>query len=248
MIKEVSTCSYLMIIYTPRLCNDIAFQPPQENLAHPITCQAVLAPNEIDDWDLARLEDRVAQSELLASLASHEASNPLREMASGPDGSTKRGPIIGGIEVGARSLVGGEGKVIEKGIIAGGGKEIWLGTLVTSDGKRMSKEDLKKLGMDVRDVEKLERNSKEVAGGKEWKLDLIETPQGRREYQLIEFIEPEEGKKEGKKGSKEKGGEEKEKPKGMSSSDKEAGAGKDADDSDLSDNHEGSEEVYKDEL
>ncbi|KAL1604119.1 Protein OS-9 [Paraconiothyrium brasiliense] len=243
MIKEISTCSYLMIIYTPRLCNDIAFQPPQENLAHPITCQPVLAPSEVDEWDLARLEDKVAQSELLASLAAYEAQNPLREMAPGLDGSTKRGPIIGGIEVGAQSLVGSEGKVIEKGIIAGGGKETFLGTLITSDGKMMSKEELKKVGMEVRDVEKLERNSKKIAGKKEWRLDLIETPQGQREYRLIEFIEPDE-EKEGKKG-KGKGEEEKEKPKGMSSSDKEAA---EADAGEQGDAQEGSEEVYKDEL
>ncbi|KAF1969930.1 hypothetical protein BU23DRAFT_538996 [Bimuria novae-zelandiae CBS 107.79] len=239
MIKEVSTCSYLMIIYTPRLCNDVAFQPPQENLAHPVTCQPVLAASEVDDWDLARLEDKVRQSELLASLAAHEANNPLRAMGPGLNDATKRGPIIGGIEVGAQALVGSGGKVIEKGIIAGGGKETFLGTLVTSEGKMMSKEELKKVGMEVRDVEKLARNSKKIAGNKEWRLDLVETPMGQKEYRLIEFIEPDEKKDK-------KAGDDKKEPKGMSSDEK-AEAYDDGDDyGELG--QEGSEEVYKDEL
>lgn len=240
MIKEVSTCSYLMVIYTPRLCNDVAFQPSQENLAHPITCNPVLASSEIDDWDLAHLEEKVLQSELLASLAAHEANNPLRAMDPGPDGSTKRGPIIGGIEVGAQALIGGEGKVVEKGIIVGGGKETFLGTLATSGGKMMSKEELKKVGMAVKDVEKLAKNSRKIAGKKEWKLDLIETPSGQREYRLIEFIEPnEKNRKEG-----EKPGTDQKEPKGMSSADQEA----EFDDELGEGSQEGSEEVYKDEL
>lgn len=243
MIKEVSTCSYLMIIYTPRLCNDVAFQPPQENLAHPISCQPVLAPSEVDSWDLARLEDRVSQSELLAARAAHEAENPLRAMDPGPDGATKRGPIIGGVEVGAQALVGSEGKVIEKGIVAGGGKETFLGTLITSDGKMMSKEQLKKVGMEVRDVEKLERNSRKIAGDKEWKLDLIQTPMGHKEYRLIEYVDPEDETKEksGKKGGEDK---DKREPKGMSSADKGAEDNGNGD----AEHQEGSEETYKDEL
>lgn len=239
MIKEVSTCSYLMIIYTPRLCNDVAFQPSQENLAHPITCQSVLAPSEVDSWDLARLEDKVRRSELLASLAEHEANNPLRAAEAGANGASKRGPIIGGIEVGAQTLVGGEGKVIEKGIIAGGGKETVLGVLVTSEGEMMSKEDLKKVGMDIKDVEKLAKNSRKIAGKKGWHLELIETPMGQREYRLIEYIEPDE--KKGKTGEKTA---DKKEPKGMSSADQEA----EADDGVGEESQEGSEEVYKDEL
>ena len=164
-------------------------------------------------------------------------------METGANGDSKRGPVIGGIEVGAQMLVGGEGKVIEKGIIAGGGKETFLGTLVTSDGEMMSKEDLKKVGMEIRDVEKLAKNSRKIAGKKEWRLDLIETPMGQREYRLIEYIEPAE--KKGKTGEKgvEKAGEKRE-PKGMSSADQEA----EADEGVGEESQEGSEEVYKDEL
>ncbi|KAJ4287346.1 Protein OS-9 [Kalmusia sp. IMI 367209] len=232
MIKEVSTCSYLMIIYTPRLCNDVAFQPPQENLAHAISCQPVLSESEVDEWDLARLEDKVRETERL--IAEHERSNPLRIMDPGLEGLTKRGPIIGGIEVGAQALVGGEGKVIEKGIIAGGGKEIFLGTLVTSDGEMMSATDLKKIKMDPKDVEKLKKSSQKLASKEEWRLDLYETPQGTREYRLIEFIEPNEEKKKGDEKGRGMGkeGEEAEEPVG------EAGGN----------SQEGSEEIYKDEL
>jgi len=41
-IKEVSICCYLMIVYTPRLCNDATFLPPRDNEANVINCLEVL--------------------------------------------------------------------------------------------------------------------------------------------------------------------------------------------------------------
>ena len=234
MIKEVSTCSYLMIIHTPRLCSDVAFQPSQVNRAHPVSCRAVLSDAEIDDWDLAHLEEKVRKTENL--LTQHENNNPLRAMEPSAEGSSKRGPVIGGIAVGARRLVGTEDKVIEPGIIAGGGKEKFLGTLVTSDGKQMTLAELKKVNMDPKDVEKLKRSSKEIAGDKEWRLDLVETPQGRREYRLIEYIDEDDGT-DGKDGKESEG---KDKDKINKSKDKKGAGGEESE--------EGSEEVYKDEL
>lgn len=49
-IKEVSICCYLMVIYTPRLCNDVAFLPPRENRAHAIGCQEVMKRPAIDEY------------------------------------------------------------------------------------------------------------------------------------------------------------------------------------------------------
>lgn len=238
MIKEVSTCAYQMVIYTPRLCNDVAFQPPQENLAHPISCQPVLSEEEADDWKSSILQDKVRETERL--LAEHENSNPLRTMDPGLEGSTKRGPIIGGIEVGAKALVGSEGKVIEKGIIAGGGKHTLLGTLAMSDGTRMSNAELKKLGLSSDSLDVLIKESKASAGDKEWKLDLYETPRGKHEFRLIEYFDSEEEKGEEKSGEK-KQGKPKEGKKGKKEVEEPVGeAG--------GDSEEGSEEVYKDEL
>lgn len=240
MIKETSTCSYLMIIYTPRLCNDVAFQPPQENLAHPVSCQPVIPESDVDAWTSQRLVDRITETERLVAL---ENDNPLREMEDGAEGTTRRGPVIGGIEVGAQMLVGSEGKVIEKGVVVGGGKETYVGTVATSDGKTMSAAEMKKLNIqDPKDVEKLKRNVQKLAGRKGWKLDLVDTPRGREFRAIIEADEEPE-KKEKTDGSEEKG-------RGMKK-EGEAKGGKEQEKSSKGEDEkseEGSEEVFKDEL
>ncbi|KAF1959184.1 Pkinase-domain-containing protein [Byssothecium circinans] len=243
MIKEVSTCSYLMIIYTPRLCNDVAFLPPQEDLAHHISCQPVLAPSEIDEWTLENLEYKVRESERL--LAQAESHNPLREMEGGLEGSSKRGPIIGGIEVGAQALVGGEGRVIEKSVIVGGGKEISRGTLLNSEGMQMSQEDMKKLGISQRAFEKLKENALKMAReGEKWKLEVVEMP-GVRNFEYRMIVDADEGTKITQKKAEAKG-EVKvdEKGRGMKRE------GEDGTDEEKESHEEGSgsEEVYKDEL
>jgi protein OS-9 len=246
MIKETSTCSYLMIVDTPRLCHDVAFTPPQENLAHPISCQLVLAESEIEDWTVARLAAKTIEAERLIAEHDDANSNPLREVTEGLEGSTKRGPIIGGIEVGAQALVGSEGKVIEKSVVVGGGKETYVGTVASSDGKQMSKEEMKKLNIaDPKDVEKFKGNLKKLAGRKGWKLELVDTPRGREFRGIIEAEDADGDKKEGKaeKAKEEKGsgmGTNKEQPKKAEPAAEEE-AGKE-------EGEQGSEEVYKDEL
>ncbi|KAF2726756.1 hypothetical protein EJ04DRAFT_506767 [Polyplosphaeria fusca] len=230
MIKETSTCSYLMIIYTPRLCNDAAFMPPQENLAHPISCQPVLASTEIDAWEYSRLEEKVRDSERLMEDMS-AATNPLRDMAPGAEGSSKKRSIIGGIEVGAQRLVGSEGKVIEKSVVVGGGKEVYVATVATSDGKQLSTAEMKKLNIaDPKNVEKLKRELQKFAGRKSWKLDLVDTPRGREYRGIIEAEDEEEG-----------GGKEEKEGKGRGMRKEKGEEGEEG-------GEEGSEEVYKDEL
>ncbi|KAF1937175.1 hypothetical protein EJ02DRAFT_438049 [Clathrospora elynae] len=247
MIKETSTCSYLMIVDTPRLCHDVAFLPPQENLAHPITCQPVIQDSEVDSWTEAQISAKLAAAERLIAAdntADDVNTNPLRDVTDGLEGSTKRGPIIGGIEVGAKILVGSEGKVIEKSVVVGGGKETYLGTVASSDGKQMSKEELKKLKIaDSKDVEKLKGNLKKLAGRKAWKLDLVDTPRGREFRGIIEAEDQDEVKPKKGDGSEKK---EKEGSGSGMGKEREANIGKeDAGDEEV---QEGSEEVYKDEL
>jgi protein OS-9 len=244
MIKETSTCSYLMIVDTPRLCHDVAFTPPQENLAHPITCQPVIADSEVEDWTSARLAAKTIDADRLIAEHDDANSNPLREVIEGLEGSTKRGPIIGGIEVGAQALVGSEGKVIEKSVVVGGGKETYVGTVASSDGKQMSKEEMKKLNIaDPKDVEKFKGNLKKLAGRKGWKLDLVDTPRGREFRGIIEAEDEDEPKKEGKKEKEEKGS-------GMGTNKEQQPKKADAKAEPEADEEveEGSEEVYKDEL
>ncbi|OCK80704.1 hypothetical protein K432DRAFT_352529 [Lepidopterella palustris CBS 459.81] len=225
MIKEVATCSYLMVIYTPRLCNDVAFLPPQDNRPHSIDCQPVIADIEVDDWTAAKLK----KAEELMALKDTEA----------PQGSTPN-PIIGGIEVGAKREVGYEGKVIEKSVVAGGGKEVYVATVASSEGKPMNEKELRKLA-DPKDVEKLKRDLQKLAGRKAWKLDLVDTPRGREFRGIIEADDDEVG---GGKKQKQKQKEE-ERIEGKEQ-------GKDKEKQKVRENgeesEEGSEEVYKDEL
>ena len=243
MIKETSTCSYLMIIYTPRLCNDVAFLPPQENLAHPLSCKPVIPESDVDTWTLARIEEKAKEADRLVAF---ENENPFREMQDGAEGTSRRKPVIGGIEVGAKSLVGTEGKVIEKSVVVGGGKETFVGTVASSSGHQMSKEEMKRLKItDPQDVEKLKRNLQKLAGRKGWKLDLVDTPRGREFRGIIEADEEDEAGHQDK--PKSKGGRE--------AGDKDTENARDetmdyADTEDYEDEgpQEGSEEVYKDEL
>lgn len=249
MIKETSTCSYLMIIHTPRLCNDVAFLPPQENLAHKISCRAVIGESEVDSWTLEKLEGRITEAARLVAIATE---NPLRDITEGAEGNTKRGAVVGGIEVGAKKLVGSEGKVIEKSVVAGGGKETYLGTIATSAGFQMTKEEMKKLGISNPDeVEKMKNRLAKSAGKQKWKLDLVQTPGGREFRWIIGGDDDDEEETKGKEtpadGSAKKGkGAGKEAPKGAEKRKTERKGKQQKEERDES--QEGSEEVYKDEL
>lgn len=255
LIKEVSTCAYLMKIYTPRLCNDVAFLPPQDNLANHISCQPVLRQSEIDAWTLENAEFKARETERLITEA--ENNNPLRQMEEGLEGSTKRGPIIGGIEVGAQALVGSEGRVIEKGIMVGGGKTVNKGTILNSEGWHMSAAELKTLGISPEAFKSLKEQSKSQTTGEKWRIDLIETPRGDKHFMIVNLDEEEEEKqaKKASSGGKEAGAKDDkvdEKGRGMGKEEeKEQIKGKgqqQAGDGDEDESEEGSEEVYKDEL
>lgn len=257
IIKETSTCTYLMVIFTSRLCHDVAFLPTKENHAHQISCQPVITESERPEWTLRQIEEeKLDQAHILAL----ENENPLREMTQGADGVSKRRPVIGGIEVGAQAFVGSEGKIIEKGVIVGGGKETYIDTVADSSGKQMSVAEMKKLNIDDPEhVEELKKNVKEYAGTRGWKLDLVDTPRGHQFRGVIEVEEGEEDgtekkinikKTEGKEnGDKDKGSTQGMKKNGETKGKKEKlavtkkGAEKQEEES-----QEGSEEVYKDEL
>ncbi|KAF2200412.1 Pkinase-domain-containing protein [Delitschia confertaspora ATCC 74209] len=249
MIKEVSTCSYLMIVNTPRLCKDDAFMPPTESLAHPISCQPVVPESETSAWTERRLRE-IADREMELLKALVEEDNPLREMSPGAEGHSPRRPVVGGIEVGAQKEVGGEGRVIEKSVVVGGGKEVKAVTIASSDGFTLSPAELKKLSInDPKHIERLKRKMIEQAGNLAWKLELVDTPHGT-EFRGILETEPDEQEKEESEGmgkTREEGegrkGGEKENTKGS----KEGVRGEEQE-GEAQDEEKGTEEVYKDEL
>ncbi|OMP87573.1 Protein OS-9-like protein, partial [Diplodia seriata] len=161
MIKEVATCSYLMVIYTPRLCNDVAFLPPQENRAHAISCAPIVSSGDVvppSNTPRAGRRHKSNPNHVVQQQASTqtdiELPDALKNPATGEDNTdhaqqqqqqdqhqqeqqatTPPLPTIGGIPVGAQQLVGSPGRVIEKSAVAGGtGKTTLLGVVAHSDG------------------------------------------------------------------------------------------------------------------
>ncbi|KAL4927876.1 PRKCSH domain-containing protein [Aspergillus undulatus] len=241
-IKELSICSYLMLIYTPRLCNDVAFQPPQQEEVHTIECREILTPDEVPSWQ---------------SMHEYYLSQKLVESAETPEY-----PIIGGIEVGAQRLVGTEGKVIEKGRVASIGEEKVdvVAKRVNGEVQLISADDLKKFDLDPKKIEELKKKLEEYAKGKDWTLEIVT---GHGQPSLLRGMVDDE--KEGKEGGEKvvdkeqkkdtKGIEEK--PTGQGEKVQISGQLKEEDEPEEKEGKEptveegdpeGSEEVFKDEL
>ena len=221
LIKEVSTCSYLMIIYTTRLCDDVAFLPPREERAAGITCREVVREEEVEEWE--RRKRGEAERKLVGD---------------GGKENVKGRPVVAGIEVGGMKLVGRDGKRLEtpqnvqpgsvgQGQGSSNDDAANAITLVTQEPrekggrmKRVTDRELKKMGLDPVVVEAARRELEELAGGKGWRLEVFETERGR-ELRGVVDSDDEEGVEGGGDGGD--GGEE-------------------------DDGEEGSQEEYKDEL
>ncbi|KZF23867.1 hypothetical protein L228DRAFT_260621 [Xylona heveae TC161] len=178
-IKEVSTCSYLMVVYTPRLCNDVAFLPPRENRAHPITCREITPAADVPAWK-SRKSTEIQERLMRTTYETREGEG------------VKARPIIGGIEVGAKKEVGGDGRRIETSSTAAKlqaleGKDeivevVAVGDSVAKGGRVQSlgDEDLRKLELDPKNIEDLRKEVQELAGEKGWRLEIIELSDGTR--------------------------------------------------------------------
>jgi protein OS-9 len=199
-----------MVVETPRLCNDVAFQPPQKDEANSITCRPVLLPEEAETYE----QNRKAYKAELTEAQIWEA-NPEAAAAFGMTGETDKPQhiqIVGDILIGGHAIVPEDVEIQKSGIV-GGVKEKFVETIASSWGRdlALSKEDMERLGLqDGKAIEKLEKLKKELkkkAKGDGWRLDVVDTPHGR-EYRGIygEGVEEEmaaggkDGKAEGKTG------------------------------------------------
>jgi len=102
-IKEITTCTYLMVVQTQRLCADVAFLPPKETRAHPISCRQIVRSDEEEaEWrDRKRVED--GKSMAMADAKKDRLINDPNALP------TSGKPIsIGGLVVGARKILGSE--------------------------------------------------------------------------------------------------------------------------------------------
>ncbi|KAA8896305.1 glucosidase II beta subunit-like protein-domain-containing protein [Sphaerosporella brunnea] len=75
-IKEVSICCYLMVIYTPRLCNDVTFLPPRDNKANGITCREVLTEEQQEDFSRRKAKQEQADALRLLEKAAQQILEP----------------------------------------------------------------------------------------------------------------------------------------------------------------------------
>ncbi|KAK8086026.1 hypothetical protein PG994_001000 [Apiospora phragmitis] len=225
-IKEVTTCSYLMLVNTPRLCSDVAFLPPQETRANSIACRTIIPDSEHPAWHAQKSLE--AQAAMVGNSKQQQQKAPL---------------TIGGVVIGAREMLGrGEdGKeaatltaprhfrsdadayveIVALG--SGGGKDGEEGGDQTFE--VLTDEELERLAIDPEVIEQLKKKLQEVAGDKGWKLEVVEDQDGqnRQIRGVIDNDEDEdgdggqgqgqdrqdEGGNGGKDGGEEKGSEEK---------------------------------------
>ncbi|EER28597.1 Protein OS-9 [Coccidioides posadasii str. Silveira] len=220
-IKEVTTCSYLMVIYTPRLCNDVAFQPPREDEPNGIKCKEIISHGLVPEW-----EDR----------------RRLRLQQELSDSTSDSLPIVGDIEVGAMKFVGKDGKKIEKGRVASMGEEKVEVVAISEGGEiqRLSKEELKKYNLDPEKIEALKKQLEELANGKDWKMEMIDANGQRGLRGVIEADEEHNGAQTPNKN--------KEKQRGARKQEKQEKQEKGLAKAENGPVEEGSDETYKEEL
>ncbi|KAI1358796.1 glucosidase II beta subunit-like protein-domain-containing protein [Xylaria arbuscula] len=179
-IKEVTTCSYLMLVNTPRLCVDVAFQPPKEERANIISCRAIVSEAGQADWHARKtLEAQAA----MVGRAKEAAKAPI---------------VIGGVVVGGRQLLGqGEdGKEAPqlsppkyfRSDGAAAGLEKLVEIIASATGKDeggevnvMSEEQLKELELSPEVIENFKREIQKLAGDRGWQLKMVEFPGNNRE-------------------------------------------------------------------
>ncbi|KAI5862235.1 glucosidase II beta subunit-like protein-domain-containing protein [Durotheca rogersii] len=203
-IKEVTTCAYLMVVNTPRLCVDVAFQPPKEERANVISCRAIVSEAARADWHAQKTLE--AQAAMVGQLRG-EAKVPV---------------TIGGVVVGGRHILGrGEdGKEAHRLAPPQNFRSSNIAPLVEVLAQGSSKEDgstvsvltdeqLASLNLSPEAIEELKKELQKLAGDRGWKLEIVEIPGDPPEFRGIVDVEEEEstGKRKGKgKGEGEGGG------------------------------------------
>lgn len=177
-IKETATCAYLMVIYTPRLCNDVAFQPPKESRAFPITCREIVPEDGVTAW-----EDRYEQTSQRQTLGQGEGQQI----------------VLGKVEVGAMRHVGREGKRLERGRIVLTRDERAEVVVMQKDGKvsSLSKHELKKLKISPEEVDAFRNELQKVAGNKDWKIEKLDDVHGQTQLRGVVSTDGDDERKEG---------------------------------------------------
>jgi protein OS-9 len=186
-IKEVTICAYVMVINTPRLCNDVAFLPPKEKKANPISCQLIV--------DKPNVEPPLLDQDLPGRKESTEKV-PQEQGLQGKE--VKERPVVGGITVGARKVLSGADEVGKPPVKLEPPRSFYnkkktsqerLTEMVAKAASRedggklevLSKEELEKLDLSPEVVEEMREQMEKMAEGAGWKLEIVELPGDLRE-------------------------------------------------------------------
>ena len=177
-IKEVTICAYLMVINTPRLCNDVAFLPPQETRANPITCQPIsdsgMAPPLLDQTNPPKEEVQVEQEEKETQAEEVTIGGVVvgaRHVLSGADEDGKP-PVK--LEP-PRSYFHGQNKPDERVIkVIASGETKEMGGKVTV----LNNDELDELEIDPKIINEMSTELARIAGDRAWSLELVELTVG----------------------------------------------------------------------
>lgn len=210
-IKEVTICAYLMVIYTPKLCNDVAFLPREEPRANPISCRPVV--EDINASKPPTLDPAIPVKEEIKGGV--QAGKPGQHLAGQTAAGDAAAPPtkyvnIGGVLVGARNVLstGDEAgkpptkltapgswpdsapkkkkKVISRETVAqGASKEEGGATEV------LSKAEIDDLGLSFDVIQEMREQLESLSGDKGWKLEVVQEEGGQRE--LRGWIYPADG-------------------------------------------------------
>jgi len=177
-IKEVTTCSYVMVVYTPRLCDDVAFLPPKEEKANEIVCRVIVPEDEL----LYRSELHSLEAELEA--ASSRANKAIN---------------IGGLILGAGKWANKEGLRLPTPATFGSDVQgrtteiIARGKSKAEGGKVdvLSDADLQERNLDPKMISELKSQMKKIAQEKGWIIKVVDAPGEVREILGITDDDPE---------------------------------------------------------
>ncbi len=208
-IKEVTTCTYLMEVRTPRLCEDMAFLPPKPTRAHPISCQLIVGSDEEaarfrkqKTLDAARDGTRPG----VDVAAKHADGSSNKQGAGSPNPAQQqqqqsdfRGMTIGGVVVGGRQVLGAaaEGQPAPtlappRGFVskqqaqqfpASQLIEMLAAAKTKADGTKIEQitdEELEKLNLSPETIEELRQEMQKIAGEKGCRSRWCSWPAARR--------------------------------------------------------------------
>jgi protein OS-9 len=186
-VKEVTTCTYSMVVYTPRLCADVAFQPPKETRAHPIRCRQIIGTAEEESaW---RYHKRVeAGDKLFSSQKKPSAASPKTDNNNNNNKNEFIGINIGGVVVGGKKVISdalAHKLPLPRGLSRSGGTPALVLASRKKDAAKvetMSDEELEKLNLDPATVEGFREQMQARAGNRGWKLQVELVPGEGYEY------------------------------------------------------------------